>query len=869
MELAEVLYSRRKLLIFTTPTEGQYKVMKTHLDIQHVGNLDGVRKRMTFDPDSVAHLMSVLTDLYSDTEKAVIREYSTNALDSHRRIGVNKPVQVTSPTELHRFFTVTDFGEGMDKDQLTDEFGSYGYSSNRDTDATTGMLGLGCKSGLSYTFQFTVTSRKDGVETLALVTREEDGAGAIEIIDTQVTSDPNGTTVEVPVKDVRSFTHKMDEFYQYWDTGDVLVDGVEPPCVWDAPIPEDIDWMVQAIQEKGITFRLDDDIVIRQDIPMGLTMVMGAVPYPVDVDTLGQDDAAHLSYTLRNWRCGMAVRVPIGCLDFVPNREQLNYTKRSKDAVATAVRFVQDRMQAALQAAVDAQPDRLSAFKVASEMNNRRIRFAKPINKYRHEVIPTEVQFQHVHEPVLGSSGQPVVEYVTDGLELVRWSAKANRFGPPTPTPKMTYWGMLQFNPDWWSSDLKRWATGQCSGTNRRSENYSLQSVSALSTGVGLVITNCRVATLTNADKRKVLHYVMSNGLVASEVKYHHLVPVLNDSCEGRGGRIWDFVLCLPHDRLPRKDWWLRPGVDVVTLDEIRGITLPVEQKVTAAGTPVIKPKAGRLRVIGNLVDSTLAVYTEIPDDGSARLTAYVDTTKFPYNSNKRSNLESAMNGVFRVRKLLIQSDVTQELTRLSFVFVNAREKERLLKYYPALPAIEDWAKAERLAWEKRRPELDKLDEAQYFTPDAAEFSIQLENLIRAMRAEKNPMDFLDPDIRTTQHIWNGSTNVWQDLPCGWDSQTAMNWIGCLNRILAALEVEREITRPSKFEDFPKAVQEAMLLALRIVRRYSFFSSNHGWQDLHATRRYNEDPKTVRAQALEVLNSLYICREGLHLCPVL
>jgi hypothetical protein len=237
MELAEVLYSRRKLLIFTTPTEGQYKVMKTHLDIQHVGNLDGVRKRMTFDPDSVAHLMSVLTDLYSDTEKAVIREYSTNALDSHRRIGVNKPVQVTSPTELHRFFTVTDFGEGMDKDQLTDEFGSYGYSSNRDTDATTGMLGLGCKSGLSYTFQFTVTSRKDGVETLALVTREEDGAGAIEIIDTQVTSDPNGTTVEVPVKDVRSFTHKMDEFYQYWDTGDVLVDGVEPPCVWDDHVP--------------------------------------------------------------------------------------------------------------------------------------------------------------------------------------------------------------------------------------------------------------------------------------------------------------------------------------------------------------------------------------------------------------------------------------------------------------------------------------------------------------------------------------------------------------------------------------------------------------------------------------------------------
>ena len=59
--------------------------MRTHLDIHHDGTLgDEDRTKMTFDENSIAHLMSVLTDLYSDKELAVIREYSTNALDAHK-----------------------------------------------------------------------------------------------------------------------------------------------------------------------------------------------------------------------------------------------------------------------------------------------------------------------------------------------------------------------------------------------------------------------------------------------------------------------------------------------------------------------------------------------------------------------------------------------------------------------------------------------------------------------------------------------------------------------------------------------------------------------------------------------------------------
>ena len=76
--------------------------MRTHLDIKHTGNL-GVagRTAMTFDENSIAHLMSVLTDLYSDKPLAVIREYSTNALDAHRAAGNTAPIEVTLPSTLH------------------------------------------------------------------------------------------------------------------------------------------------------------------------------------------------------------------------------------------------------------------------------------------------------------------------------------------------------------------------------------------------------------------------------------------------------------------------------------------------------------------------------------------------------------------------------------------------------------------------------------------------------------------------------------------------------------------------------------------------------------------------------------------------
>lgn len=313
--------------------------VRTHHDIRHEGNLgDDARVKMTFDEDSIAHLMAILTDLYSDPELAVIREYSTNALDAHRAAGNPAPIEVTLPSSLSETFVVRDQGVGMSVDDITHHFSKYGWSSKRDTDDEVGMLGLGCKSGLAYTSQFTLVSVKDGVKATVLVTRDSDGAGAVQVIDTCGTDEPNGTEVQVPVKDVVAFRFRAQQFLRFWEPGAVLVDG-EPPG-----------------RVEGLW--LDDDVLITAQTDFDY-LVMGNVPYPVDFEH-------RLTKALNASSIHAVVWVPIGSVNFTPSRESLQMTKRTMEVLAEAEAYIARTAARKAQEAVDAAASHWEAAQIAS-----------------------------------------------------------------------------------------------------------------------------------------------------------------------------------------------------------------------------------------------------------------------------------------------------------------------------------------------------------------------------------------------------------------------------------------------------------------------------------------------------------------------
>ena len=71
---------------------------------------------MSLDLDSAQVLMQMLSkNLYSDSIGSTIRECASNALDSHRRAGVDKPIVVSfKRNDSNNYeFSVEDFGIGL------------------------------------------------------------------------------------------------------------------------------------------------------------------------------------------------------------------------------------------------------------------------------------------------------------------------------------------------------------------------------------------------------------------------------------------------------------------------------------------------------------------------------------------------------------------------------------------------------------------------------------------------------------------------------------------------------------------------------------------------------------------------------------
>jgi hypothetical protein len=271
---------------------------------EYSSNVAGERIGMSIDESSLSHIMSVLTDLYSDPEMAVIREYSTNALDAHVDAGETRPIEVTLPTPLSPFFKVRDYGAGLSAEDIRDTFSRYGTSTKRESNDVVGMLGLGCKSALTYADQFTLTATKDGRTVQVLVSRDEDGAGSMTVVSDSPAGDaPSGVEIIVPAKRHNAFESKAHSFFRFWDAETVLVNGTHP--------------------ERIDGFWITDTLLLTQECDRDM-VVMGNVAYP------SLSDVA-LSPTTR-WHA--VAFVEIGAVAFTPSRESLQATKKTREALA-------------------------------------------------------------------------------------------------------------------------------------------------------------------------------------------------------------------------------------------------------------------------------------------------------------------------------------------------------------------------------------------------------------------------------------------------------------------------------------------------------------------------------------------------------
>ena len=106
----------------------QANVLETGVNNESIG--------MSLDLDSANILMQMLSkNLYSDSIGSTIRECASNALDSHRRAGVKKPIIVSlvRNNSNNYEFSVEDFGIGLDADDVKNIISKYGKSTKRNS----------------------------------------------------------------------------------------------------------------------------------------------------------------------------------------------------------------------------------------------------------------------------------------------------------------------------------------------------------------------------------------------------------------------------------------------------------------------------------------------------------------------------------------------------------------------------------------------------------------------------------------------------------------------------------------------------------------------------------------------------------------
>jgi len=256
--------------------------------------------------------------LYANKVRAIVRELSCNAVDSHVAAGKqNTPFDVHLPNALEPYFSIRDYGTGLSHDQVTNIYTTYFESTKTSSNEFIGALGLGSKSPFSYTDNFTVTAVQNGKKGIYSAFINEQGVPSIALMMDEETTDPNGVEVRFAVEDRYDFGKFRDEaryVYEYFKLRPVISGNAEftfkdPEYKEENIIP-------------GVHYSSDN-------YARGSYAIMGNIKYPIDIPNA--DKVLGGMHGLLS--CGLVMEFKIGELDFQASREGLSYIPQTIEAI--------------------------------------------------------------------------------------------------------------------------------------------------------------------------------------------------------------------------------------------------------------------------------------------------------------------------------------------------------------------------------------------------------------------------------------------------------------------------------------------------------------------------------------------------------
>lgn len=277
-----------------------------------------------------AKAFSILSDsLYTNKIRAVVREYMTNAYDSHVDAGYpEKPFKLHVPTKLEPYFEVQDYGVGLDKDGVEKVFCTFFHSTKENSNESNGCLGLGSKSVFSLSSQASLTSIKDNTRYTYSLHKNSKGEPVAKLVQENTTEEGNGVSIKIPVNP--NDIWKWEEEISYVITGFKA-----EPILNTRVFLEESDWY--GVMKDVLTDVRESSLGVASlnGHNKGVSVLMGNVLYPVDKPEqyLKNDKIRSMYKQVRNL-FSVVVKADLGEMMVAPSREALSMCDTTRRALS-------------------------------------------------------------------------------------------------------------------------------------------------------------------------------------------------------------------------------------------------------------------------------------------------------------------------------------------------------------------------------------------------------------------------------------------------------------------------------------------------------------------------------------------------------
>jgi hypothetical protein len=288
-----------------------------------------------FSIEASSKAFFILSDgLYSNKIKAVIRELSTNAYDSHVEADKKDiPFDVHIPSRINPTFYVRDYGTSMNHEQCMQLYTTYFRSTRNNSNDAVGCLGLGSKAPFAYTDSFTVEAYLSGSKRIYTGYKDSDGSPVFSLLDEVDTDEPDGIKVSISVNeyDINSFNEEAATIYKYFNVKPNFVNNV-------------------------INFRDETKILTGSNWYFAKSeydnlVIMGQIAYPLNNSHFTDKYNKFLSNTN-----GLRLFVNIGDVDITPSRESLSYSNETKKNLCNIIDVLISEIAEKIQSTINEQP---------------------------------------------------------------------------------------------------------------------------------------------------------------------------------------------------------------------------------------------------------------------------------------------------------------------------------------------------------------------------------------------------------------------------------------------------------------------------------------------------------------------------------